>query len=190
MCNQTKTILTRLENDDDTDFSDETPKLENVDLAQLLESSGKDLYDAADPRLKVFIEEATKTAKTEKYGSDMSKSKKASFCQNIVENLLKARNLRFVSLSGLSLLTLVYIFSGRSIQTCKLFSATGAKGTYNLVMKYVLPNSRKTSLKSCVDNVTVFYSFDNMQKLAKIWRLHGSQQTKSLANVVTSIVHC
>ena len=170
--------------------SDETPKLENVDLSQLLKSSGKDLYDAADPRLKVFIEEATKTAKTENYGSDMAKSKKASFCQNIVENFLKARNLRFVSLSGLSLLTLVYIFSGRSIQTCKLFSATGAKGTYNLVMKYVLPNSRKTSYKSCVDNVTVFYSFDNMQKLAKIWRLHGSQQTKSLANVVTSIVHC
>ena len=29
-----------------------------------------------------------------------------------------------------------------------------------------------------------------MQKIAKIWRLHGSQQDKNLANVVTSIVHC
>lgn len=109
---------------------------------------------------------------------------------HIVENFLKARNLRFVSLSGLSLLTLVYIFSGRSIQTCKLFSATGAKGTYNIVMKHVLPNSRKTSYKACADGVTVFYSFDNMQKIAKIWRLHGSKQDKNLANVVTSIVHC
>ena len=170
--------------------SDKTPNLENVDLSQLLNSSGKEVYDATDPRLKAFIDEAIKTTKTENYGSDVAKSKKAAFCHNIVENFLKARNLRYVSLSGLSLLTLVYIFSGRSIQTCKLVSTTGAKGTYKLVMKYALPNSRKTSYKSCVDNVTVFYSFDNMQKLAKIWRLHGSQQTKSLANVVTSIVHC
>jgi hypothetical protein len=29
-----------------------------------------------------------------------------------------------------------------------------------------------------------------MQKIAKIWRLHGSKQDKNLANVVTSIVHC
>ena len=170
--------------------SNNSPKMETMDLSQLINSSSKDLYDSSDPRLKVFIEEATKTARTEVSGSDTAKTKKSSYCHNIVENFLKARNLGFVSLSGLSLLTLVYIFSGRSIQTCKLFSATGAKGTYNIVMKHVLPNSRKTSYKACADGVTVFYSFDNMQKIAKIWRLHGSKQDKNLANVVTSIVHC
>ena len=41
----------------------------------------------------------------------------------------------------------------------------------------------------CVDGVTVFYSFDNAQKLFKTWRLHGSAD-KSLAMVTTSIVHC
>ena len=75
------------------------------------------MYDQADPRLRVFIEEAVKTSKTEKYGTDVANTKKASFCHNIIENFLKARNLRFVSYAGLGLLTLVYIFSGRSVQT-------------------------------------------------------------------------
>ena len=56
--------------------------------------------------------------------------------------------------------------------------------------KYLLPNSTATSYKSCVDGVTVFYSFDNIQKLSKIWRVYGTQQDKSLAKVATSIIHC
>ena len=56
--------------------SEDTPKLENVDLAQLLKSSGSDLYDQADPRLKAFIEEAVKTDYTDKYGSDVANNKK------------------------------------------------------------------------------------------------------------------
>ena len=117
-------------------------------------------------------------------------AKKKVFCSNIVENFLKARNLRFVSLFGLSILTLVYIFSGRSKQTCKLVAATGAKGNYNLVTQFVLPNSAETSYKSCIDGVTVYYSFDNIQKISKIWRVYGSHQDKSLAKVATSIIHC
>ena len=170
--------------------SSKSPNMETIDLSALLASSNKDLYENSDPRLRAFIEEAIKTEKTERYGSEVAKLKKASFCYNAVENLLKARNLRFVSLPGLSLLTLVYIFSGRSIQTCKMVSSTGAKGTYNIVMKYVLPNSKETSYKQCIDGVTVYYSFDNMQKLARIWRVYGSSQDKNLANVLTSIVHC
>ena len=56
--------------------SEDAPKMENVDLSQLLESSGSDLYDQADPRLKVFIEEAVKTDYTEKYGSDVANNNK------------------------------------------------------------------------------------------------------------------
>ena len=56
--------------------SEDTPKMENVLLAQLLKSSGSDLYDQADPILKVFIEEAVKTDYTEKYGSDVANNKK------------------------------------------------------------------------------------------------------------------
>ena len=164
--------------------------MEEIDITKLLNSSGKDLYEDIDPRLTGFIEEAVSTVYTNKFGSDVAKTKKASFCHNIVENFLKARNLRFVSLFGLSLLTLVYIFSGRSLQTCNMFSATGAKGTHKIVTNYVLPNSKETSYRPCADGVTVYYSFDNIQKLFRIWRLYGSGQEKSLAKIATSIVHC
>ena len=165
-------------------------KMENVDIATLMKSSAKDIYENVDIRLKVFIEEAVNTSYTEKFGSDVAKTKKTSFCHNIVEHFLKARNLRFVSLSGLSLLTLVYIFSGRSIQTCNMFAATGAKGSHKLVTKFVLPNSKETSYKECKDGVTVFYSFDSIQKLFRVWRLYGSGQDKSLAKVAPYIIHC
>ena len=104
--------------------------------------------------------------------------------------MLKARNLKFVSPSGLSVLTLVYLMSGRLKQVCQLFSTTGAKGSYRLVKEYVLPNSKETSYKHCEDGVTVYYTFDNAQKLFKTWRLHGNSNDKSLAMVTTSIVHC
>ena len=90
--------------------SDKSPKMENIDLSKVLESSSGDLYEQSDPRLKVFIEEAVKTDFTEKFGSDVTKKRKKVFCYNIIENFLKARNLRFVSLAGLSMLTLAYIF--------------------------------------------------------------------------------
>ena len=90
--------------------SDKSPKMEDNDLSKVLESSSGDLYEQADPRLKIFIEEAVKTDFTEKFGSNVTKKRKKVFCYNIIENFLKARNLRFVSLAGLSMLTLAYIF--------------------------------------------------------------------------------
>ena len=164
----------------------EAPNLENVDLAQIINSSSKEMFERTDPRLKVFIEEAVKTSRTEAYGSSQANVKKTSFCYNIVENFLKARNLRFVSYAGLGLLTLVYIFSGRSAQVCKLVATTGAKGSYTLVTRNVLPNSKETSYKICKDGVTVYYSFDNIQKISKIWRVNDAQKEKGLVQKSTS----
>ena len=162
--------------------------IQKIDLQKLLQTSSTDPFENADPRLKAFIRAAVKT--NERFENENKKNKRLVFCSNIVENMLKARNLKFVSLSGLAVLTLVYIFSGRSRQTCSLFSSTGAKGSYRIVTEFVLPNSKETSYKHCKDGVTVFYSFDNAQKLFKQWRLHGRSQDKSLAMVATSIVHC
>ena len=97
-----------------------------------MKTSATELYKQADERLKVFIDAAVKT--DSRYASDENKNnKRISFCSNIVENFLKARNLKYVSLSGLSVMTLMYIFSGRSKKTCNLFSTTGAKGNVRLV---------------------------------------------------------
>ena len=167
----------------------ENNDIQNFDLEKLLKTSATELYKHADERLKVFIDAAVKT--DSRYASDENKNnKRISFCSNIVENFLKARNLKYVSLSGLSVMTLMYIFSGRSKKTCNLFSTTGAKGNVRLVTEYVLPNSKETSYRVCQDGVTVLYSFDNAQKLFKQWRLHGSTKGKALAMVTTSIVHC
>ena len=67
-------------------------KMENVDIATLMKSSAKDIYENVDIRLKVFIEEAVNTSYTEKFGSDVAKTKKTSFCHNILESYLKLRN--------------------------------------------------------------------------------------------------
>ena len=97
----------------------------------------------------IDLEKLLKTSATySRYASDENKNKKRiTFCLNIVQNFLKVRNLKYVSLTGLSVMTLIYIFSGRSKQTCNLFSTTGAKGNVRLVTEYVLPNSRETSYK-------------------------------------------
>ena len=50
------------------------PKMENIDISTLLGASGQELYDTADPRLTVFIEEAVKTLYTDKFGSDLAKT--------------------------------------------------------------------------------------------------------------------
>ena len=162
--------------------------IQKVDLEKLLKTSSTDAFENADPRLKAFIYAAVKP--NERFATENKNNKRLVFCSNVVENMLKARNMKFVSLPGLAVLTLVYIFSGRSRQTCSLFSSTGAKGSYRIVTEFVLPNSKETSYRHCKDGVTVFYSFDNAQKLFKQWRLHGKSQDKSLAMVATSIVHC
>ena len=162
--------------------------IQNMDIEKLLNSSSSDLFKNADERLQSFVSAAVKT--DERRANEEKESKRMVFCSNIIENLLKARNLKYVSPSGLSVLTLVYILSGRSKQACQLFSTTGAKGSYRLVKEYVLPNSKETSYKHCQDGVTVYYTFDNAQKLFKTWRLHGNSNDKSLAMVTTSIVHC
>ena len=148
----------------------ESSPIKDIDLLELLNTSSKNLFENADYRLKAFISAAVKTDEQNNRNLESRNLKRMGFCSNIVENLYKARNLKFVSLSGLALQTLVYILSGRSKQTCNLFSSTGAKGSYRLVNEYVLPNSKETSYKNCADGVTVFYSFDNAQKLFKTWR--------------------
>ena len=70
------TMLGRQLNKPLKEQSEDTPKLENVDIKELLKSSGKEVYDKADPRLRTFIEAAVHTDYTEKYGCDNANMKK------------------------------------------------------------------------------------------------------------------
>ena len=70
------TMLGRQLNQPLQEHSEDTPKMENVDIKELLKSSGKEVYDKADPRLRTFIEAAVHTDYTEKYGCDNANMKK------------------------------------------------------------------------------------------------------------------
>ena len=118
-----------------------SPNIQQVYLQQLLNTSHNKLYMTAHPRLKAFIEAAVRPVNTHK-NMEIRNSKRNVFCANVLESFLKAGNMKFVSLSGLVLSTLVCIYSGRSKQTGNLFTVTGAKGSYKAVNAHVLPNSK------------------------------------------------
>ena len=86
--------------------------MKHMDKEKLLNSSSRNIFFNADERFKSFINAAVKTDERRAYGE--KETKRMFFCSNIIENMLKARNLKFVSPSGLSVLTLVYLMSGRS----------------------------------------------------------------------------
>ena len=139
----------------------------------------------------MFLEAATKVSKKqiESLNENTKVTKKYSL-YNCIENLLKARNRKCVAPLGLSLMSLAYIFGGRSRFICQLLSSTGAKGTYPLIKDIILKNSEESSLKKCHDGIEVYYSFDNVQKLFAIHRLYGQNQNKPIARIATSIVKC
>ena len=100
----------------------------------------------------IDLEKLLKTSATDsRYASDENKNKKRiTFCLNIVQHFLKARNLKYVSLTGLSVMTLIYIFSGRSKQTCNLFSTTGAKGIELTLLVSLSLSLHPTSALLCI----------------------------------------
>ena len=148
------------------------PSVKDLDLQTLLKWSADSVYDDTDNRLKMFLEAATKVSKKqiESLNENTKVTKKYSL-YNCIENLLKARNRKCVAPPGLSLMSLAYIFGGRSRFICQLLSSTGAKGTYPLIKDIILKNSEESSLKKCHDGIEVYYSFDNVQKFFAIHRL-------------------
>ena len=163
------------------------PPASSLDLSSLLKWSAQDVLNKTDRRLLAFLDEATKVGFKHK---DETEVQRTNAIYNCVENLMKARNQKCVAPPGLSLLTLIYVFGGRSRLICNMVSSTGAKGKYNLIKDCILKNSKETSARTCKDGVEVFYSFDNVQKLFAIHRLYSQNQNKAIARVATSLVKC
>ena len=163
------------------------PPVSSLDLSSLLKWSTKDVVNQTDARLVSFLDEATKVSSNHK---EETETQRHNSIYNAIENILKARNQKCVSPPGLSLLTLIYVFGGRSRLICNMVSSTGAKGKYNLVKDCVLQNSKLSSARECKDGVEVYYSFDNAQKLFAIHRLYSQNQNKAIARVVTLLMKC
>ena len=99
------------------------------------------------------------------------------FNYNAYDNLLKARNSKYVSSVGLKEHIVAYLSSGKSMHNTQVFSKQGAKGT-RPVIESVLKTSEKTCKFSPPGKSPLFFSFDNIQTLLKSHRIGGDHQKK------------
>ena len=151
----------------------------DLNLDDLKASNKSDFYQRCDKRLKYFIDNLTERA--------VYKNENLNFKSNIYENILKARNSKFISEAGLKEHMVAYLASGKSMHTTQVFSKQGGKGTRPILEK-VLKNSEEICAFSAPEKTFLFFSFDNIQKLLKSYRIGGNHQKKILAIVVCSIL--
>ena len=166
--------------------SEDNKGIGDKSIEDLMTVNRSDSFEACDERLKVFLEAAT----AKKY----FKSREEAIVQrtkvqlsNVYDSLLKARNSKYVSLNGLKEHIICYISSGRSSIVSDLMSQLGGKGRRKYIDE-IIRNSEITGKFEEPKNVSIFVSFDNIQKLMKSYRLTSKEQEKVYAVVVTSIL--
>jgi hypothetical protein len=76
-----------------------------------------------------------------------------------------------------------YLASGKSRHSSQVFSKQGGKGTQPL-----LKTSENICKLSPPEKTNLFFSFDNILKLLKSYRIGGNNQTKPLGIIVCSIM--
>ena len=152
----------------------------DFNLDDLKTANKKQFYKASDKRLQSFIDNLTQK-------KQQSDNENINFKSNIVENILKARCKNYVSEAGLKEHMVSYLASGKSIHSSQIFSKQGGKGT-RPVLERVLKNSEESLTFSAPEKSFLYFSFDNIQKLLKSYRIGGNHQHKVLAIVVCSIL--
>ena len=106
---------------------------------------------------------------------------------NLLDSLFKSRNSRYVSLAGLKEHLVAYISSNKSHHVSDLFSHIGGRGNRHL-LETILDNSEIACKFEDPKKISVFVSFDNIQKLMKGHRLSEAEQQKVYGIIVTSIL--
>ena len=152
----------------------------DFNLDDLKTANKKEFYKASDKRLQSFIDNLTQK-------KEQPDNENINFKSNIVENILKARSKNYVSEVGLKEHMVSYLASGKSIHSSQIFSKQGGKGT-RPVLEKVLKNSEESLTFSAPEKSFLYFSFDNIQKLLKSYRIGGNHQHKVLAIVVCSIL--
>ena len=101
---------------------------ESPPLRQLLNESPENFYNSVDARLTAFIDKIVGCTK------ETLDQKKASYKINSVENILKARDLKYASSIGLQQTVSMYIFSNRNNLATSMFCAFGGvKGSLTTI---------------------------------------------------------
>ena len=162
-----------------TKIQEQTRQLTFRDLCNI---SKQRLIDSCDVRIKSFLTSLTekKNANNQKYHHDNSNE-----IANLVDNIYKARNSKFVSPTGARESLIVYLSSSKSVDSTHVISKQGGKCT-RTVLDNIIRNSVEKNKFSPPKNVTTFYSFDNIQQMFGSQRITGKDQV--LAMVVTSIL--
>ena len=155
--------------------------LTSLTIPKLLKVSKADTLKTADKRILAFLE--AMTAKTNR--NDYNKSNTVELT-NIIEALLKGRNKKYVSAGALKEHTIAYISSNKSQYVSDIL-CHNAKGNRHLV-ENILRNSQEACAFKDPGRVSLFVSFDNIQKLMKGHRLSECEQEKVYGIIVTSIL--
>ena len=166
------------------------PTAKELTLNDLKTCPKSEFYSQCDGRLIAYLDSITKkTGKTRQTSSATKEEKDTivNFKSNAYENILKARNLKCVTIPGIIEHLVVYLSSGKSRHTTQVVSKSGAKGT-RPVIEQILNNSLVECKFVEPKNKSLFFSFDNIQKLLKSYRIGGKNQEKALAVVVTSVL--
>lgn len=154
-------------------------RTEDITLFDLKAASKEEFYEKCEKRLKCFLDALTAKKKSE--------NDNINFKSNVIENICKARNSKFVSEVGLKEHMVSYLASGKSRHSSQVFSKQGGKGTRPLLER-ILKTSENICKFSPPEKTTLFFSFDNIQKLLKSYRIGGNNQSKPLGIVVCSIM--
>ena len=145
------------------------------DIEYLIPANKTVFYNSCDDRLKCFIDALT--------ARNMNSNDDLNFKSNVYENMLKARNSKFVSEIGIK----EHMLSGKSLHASQVFSKQGAKGKRS-ISEMILKNSESVCIFKAPEMATLFFSFDNIQKLLKSHRIGGTHQKKVFAVIVCSIL--
>ena len=94
-------------------------------------------YNKCDKRLQSFIDALTARSKLD--------HENMNFKVNIYDNVLKARNSKYFSQSGVKEHLVSYLSSGKSMHTSQVFSKQGGKGS-RPILKKILKNSESVCL--------------------------------------------
>ena len=94
--------------------------------------------------------------------------------------MLKARNFKYDSMNGLKEHMICYISSGRSSIVSDLMSQLGGKSR-RLIIDRIIRNSEVTCKFNEPNGVSIFVSFNNIEKLIKSYRLTSKEQEKVYA---------
>ena len=158
-------------------------KAKNFCFQDLSCASKRSFLDQCDKRILSFIDGLTeRTYKYKQYQHDTLNEK-----FNIYDNLLKARNFNYVSDVRVREGIIAFISSSKSFDATTVLSKQGGKGTKN-VLNRVIRNTYDKNQFIPPDNISTFYSFDNIQTLLQSQRITGKGQEIALAVVVTSIL--